>query len=102
MSPRVEDWDELGMTSFNPRELDMIDRMESIVHKERPGVYWHILMKSVLNDYWMDKGDRLGDISEFDNARMDIFISKIYYCWVQMWRAQHPGDFKEENEGVVE
>ena len=102
MSPRVEDWDELGMTSFNPRELEMMERMEGLTATQRPGAYWHILMKSVLNDYWMDRGDRLGDISDFDNARMDVFIAKIYYCWVKMWKAQHPEDFEDENEGLVE
>ena len=104
MSPRVEDWDELGMTSFNPKELELLERMSNIGDDySKLGVHWHIMMKSVLNDYWMDTGYRQqGDISEFDNARMDVFISKIYYCWVQMWKCQHPDDFKRDENGMVE
>ena len=91
------------MTSFNPRELELLDRMTDFGDEySKLGVHWHIMQKSILNDYWMDRGDRLGDISEFDNARMDVFVAKIYYCWVQMWRCQHPDDFKEHDEGLVE
>ena len=69
-------------------------------HEPRSG---HILQKAILNDYWMDNGRSPNEnFKNLDAQRMNEFVAKIYYCWVQMWREQNPEMFEDENEGLVE
>jgi len=99
MTRTPEDWDEYAVGLLG----DMNLRWAELGESREPGAGWHMLQKAILNDYWMDNGlspDRA--FERFDAERMNEFVAKIYYCWVQMWRAHHPEMFEEENEGLVE
>ena len=100
MTRTPEDWDEYALTllgDLNCRFAELGDMTGS------PGAGWHMLQKAILNDYWMDNGNGPdANFKNFDAERMNQFVAKIYYCWVQMWRAQHPEMFEEDNEGLVE
>ena len=62
-----------------------------------------MLQKAILNDYWMYNGRGPdANFKNFDAERMNECDAKIYYCWVQMLRAQQPELFDHENEGLVE
>lgn len=36
-----------------------------------------VLMKAILNDYWADV-----PVREWDRAKVDMVMSKLYWCWV--------------------
>jgi len=100
MTRTPEDWDEYAVGLLGEMNLRWAESIDGIAE---PGAGWHTLQKAILNDYWMDNG--CGPDANFKNfsaERMNEFVAKIYYCWVQMWRAQHPEMFEEENEGLVE
>jgi len=99
MTRTPKDWDEYALTLFSEWDLRMGE-----MHKDtNPGVGWHILQKAIMNDYWMDNGRGPNEnFKNLDAQRMNEFVAKIYYCWVQMWREQNPEMFEDDNEGLVE
>jgi len=99
MTRTPEDWDEYAVGLLSEWDL----RMGEMHKHTSPGVGWHILQKAILNDYWMDNGRGPNEnFKNLDAQRMNEFVAKIYYCWVQMWREKNPEMFEEENEGLVE
>jgi len=99
MTRTPEDWDEYAVGLLSEWDL----RMGEMHKHTNPGVGWHILQKAILNDYWMDNGRGPNEnFKNLDAQRMNEFVAKIYYCWVQMWREKNPEMFEEENEGLVE
>ena len=44
-----------------------------------------ILMKCILNDYWADASPQKDG---WDHEKIDVVMSKLYYCWVAMLQAQ--------------
>lgn len=44
------------------------------------------LMKCVLNDYWADA--MISKTTIWDKEKIDMVMSKLYYCWVAMIQAQ--------------
>ena len=100
MTRTPEDWDEYALGLLGDINCDWAERVEGI---GEPGFGWHMLQKAILNDYWMDNGRGPdANFRDFDAERMNEFVAKIYYCWVQMLRAQQPELFADENEGLVE
>ena len=55
---------------------------------------WHMMMKSVLNDYFMDSIDHELDFMAMDLNEVAHFIHKLYFCWQEMGYAIH-GDEEE-------
>ena len=104
MTRTPEDWDEyaLGLLGdINCRDGSRFTNVFKNTTLENVG--WHMLQKAILNDYWMDNGRGPdANFRDFDAERMNEFVAKIYYCWVQMLRAQQPELFADENEGLVE
>ena len=101
MTRYPEDWDDYALGLLGDANLQWAEMVTDAMG--RNGFGWHMLMKAILNDYWMDNG--LGpneNFERFDAERMNQFVAKIYYCWVQMLRAQQPELFEDENEGLVE
>jgi len=45
-----------------------------------------ILQKCILNDYWADSMDK----GSWSREKIDIVMSKLYYCWVAMMQPQMP------------
>ena len=45
---------------------------------------WHMMIKSVLNDYWFDTND---DQWLDDSSEVDHFMHKLYFCWQEMGNA---------------
>lgn len=100
MTRYPEDWDDYALGLLGDANLEWAEMIEKMGAK---GFGWHLLMKAILNDYWMDNGSGPEDNFErFDAERMNQFVAKLYYCWVQMLRAQRPDLFEDENEGLVE
>jgi hypothetical protein len=100
MTRHPEDWDEYALGLLGDANLQWAEMVEKIGGN---GFGWHMLMKAILNDYWMDNGSGPNENFErFDAKRMNEFVAKIYYCWVMMLRAQQPELFEDENEGLVE
>ena len=54
------------------------------------------LMKCIINDYWADAPPQT---EGWDREKIDMVMSKIYYCWVAMLEKNHPLD---ENESWQE
>ena len=52
---------------------------------------WHMMIKSVLNDYWFDTND---DYWLDDSSKVDHFMHKLYFCWQEMGIAIY-GDEEE-------
>tara|TARA_Y100000593_G_scaffold74011_1_gene136056 strand:- start:332 stop:580 length:249 start_codon:yes stop_codon:yes gene_type:complete len=52
---------------------------------------WHMMIKSVLNDYWFDTND---DYWLDDSSEVDHFMHKLYFCWQEMGIAIY-GDEEE-------
>lgn len=52
---------------------------------------WHMMMKSVLNDYYFDTND---DYWLDDSSQVDHFMHKLYFCWQEMGIALY-GDEEE-------
>jgi hypothetical protein len=100
MTRTPEDWDEYALGLLGENNCSWAERVDGI---GEPGFGWHMLQKAILNDYWMDNGRGPdANFKNFDAERMNEFVAKIYYCWVQMLRAQQPELFEHENEGLVE
>ena len=91
-----EDWDEYGMECFGEHNLRWAELNEKIT---MPGWGWSTLLKSVLNDYWMDNGRAPNENwKRMDAVTMNEFVAKIYYCWVMEWRCRRPQDFEDEED----
>ena len=58
---------------------------------ERAG--WDILMKAIMNDYWADCPR---DVGAWPREKVDIVMSKLYYCWCRMLFEKHPVTEQEE------
>jgi len=48
------------------------------------------LLKCILNDYWADSMDK----DAWSREKVDLVMSKLYYCWVAMLQAQMPVEEK--------
>jgi hypothetical protein len=53
-------------------------------------VNWLILQKAIMNDYWADVSPGIHDHTTWNTEKIDMVMSKLYYCWVRM--SQHIGD----------
>ena len=60
---------------------------------------WFTLLKSVMNDYWFDvpgQPDRVHASLWGEPAYVDLFMHKLYYCWMKIGQHLHSQD-EEEN-----
>lgn len=70
-------WSQLGEDNLGPMNIDWAQRMESL-----PGTPLGsgplTLMKAIMNDYWADEPRR----NDWSIEKVDIVMSKLYWCWV--------------------
>jgi hypothetical protein len=43
---------------------------------------WDMLIKAILNDYWADVPPTYQN-THWDYDKIDMVMSKLYYCWVR-------------------
>jgi hypothetical protein len=45
-----------------------------------------VLLKAILNDYWADAPKN----APWDQDKVDMVMSKLYWCWVRWLENEHP------------
>jgi len=56
------------------------------------------LMKCILNDYWADTHTYADTYAGWSREKVDVVMSKLYYCWCVMLFEKHPITEAEEWE----
>ena len=59
---------------------------------------WFTLMKSVMNDYWFDVPGQPSLVHASlwgEPAYVDLFMHKLYYCWMKIGQHLHSQDAEE-------
>ena len=83
----IEDWTVPPTEEFKRIQDDDV----SFIHY--PQLHrWHTMMKSVLNDYFMDGHERELDFMAMDLRETAHFIHKIYFCWQEMGNHLYEGE----------
>jgi len=67
------------------------DEFAMLTDNTRYPLHWMTMLKSVLNDYWMDNPNRSNVLAD---TNLQHFIHKIYYCWYQTMRELHPEELE--------
>lgn len=68
-------WSALGMKNMGEANIKW---------GEKAG--WDILIKAILNDYWADVppfSEKTTLYDCWDREKIDMVMSKLYYCWVR-------------------
>lgn len=72
---RHDQWSEMGerhLGEWNIRWAEQVGPM--------------VLLKSILNDYWADAPKD----GPWDREKIDMVMSKLYWCWVRWLDNEHP------------
>ena len=84
----------MGEEHLGEHNICWAEMMESII----PGVSGSgplTLMKSIMNDYWAD-APKTGS---WNREKIDMIMSKLYWCWVAWLEATH---YEVSEEGSSE
>jgi hypothetical protein len=73
-----DEWSKLGEGNLGPMNIQWAQRCEDFPMGP-VGQGPMMLMKAILNDYWADCGNEKDDWSR---EKVDIVMSKLYWCWV--------------------
>ena len=65
-----DQWSKLGERALGSLNIDWAERVGPMV-----------LMKAILNAYWADVAPSTRE-AEWDRVRVDMVMSKLYWCWV--------------------
>ena len=87
----------MGEDNLGERNISWAAKMEEWRREgESPGTGPMTLLKAILNDYWADAGPT----QDWDAEKVDIVMSKLYWCWVAWLEANHPdpSDHEELDE----
>lgn len=79
-----DQWSKLGAEHLGEHNIEWAAKMESFGGGV-PGDGPMVLMKSIINDYWAD----LPKTSDWSAAKVDMVMSKLYWCWVAWVEATH-------------
>ena len=79
-------WSELGLENLGGKDGMNIRFM--CIKSDKMEVYSgpFTLLKCILNDYWADI--RMSSEETWDKEKIDIVMSKLYFCWVAMLQAE--------------
>ena len=90
-------WSKLGEEYLGEHNIAWAEKMESFP-TQVAGSGPLTLMKSIMNDYWVD--DR-GPTQDWPAELVDEVMAKLYWCWVAWLEATHV-DLPQDWEGVEE
>ena len=89
----IEDWTIPPTAEFKRIHEDD----EGFIH--HPPIHrWHMMMKCVLNDYFLDGHHREIDFMKMDLQETAHFFHKIYFCGQEMGRFLYASDSLEDEE----
>ncbi len=78
-------WSKLGEENLGEMNISWAQKMEGFPGAV-PGSGPMTLLKAMLNDYWADAGPQLDG---WDRQKIDLVMSKLYWCWVAWLEATH-------------
>lgn len=80
-------WSKMGEEHLGERNIEWARKMEEWRREgDAPGSGPMTLLKAILNDYWADAGPT----QDWNAKKVDIVMSKLYWCWVAWLEANHP------------
>ena len=90
-------WSKLGEKNLGEANIRWAKKMEEmhVGYGELWGYGPMMLMKAIMNDYWADALP--GSIKNgWDGEKVDVVMSKLYWCWVAWLECTHPLGDEEE------
>jgi hypothetical protein len=78
-------WSKLGAENLGEHNIEWARRMEEFPTSP-PGSGPMTLLKAILNDYWADNPI---PNQGWDKEKVDIVMSKLYWCWVAWLDCTH-------------
>ena len=79
-------WSELGEENLGELNIQWARKIEEF-HNGPAGAGPMTLMKAIMNDYWAD--NPLGVNDGWDKEKIDMVMSKLYWCWVAWMDLSH-------------
>ena len=82
-------WSKMGEENLGRGNISWADRC---------GDGGFMLMKAILNDHWADARKGWKSDYQWDRAKIDYVMSKLYWCWVAMLEHMHPEDVGDAHD----
>ncbi len=98
MIRRHDAWSKMGEENLGRGNISWAERCDD-------GGF--MLMKAILNDHWADARQGWKKEHQWDKAKIDYVMSKLYWCWVALLEHWYPQaepelsepDYDNENSG---